>query len=514
MPNFSYLWSALATVFIMKCSFLLQRQFAYIGHYLAKELQATEGITSFSGYVYLRSSYQFLKTQKDVSYSTLLLDQDIHNEWQNEKIDLAYLADLEKRIGQPNLWPYLISDRVIMQEQLQREYPHDRLRYSHDDLLKMLQVRAKAIDAMMAKERPDVVFGIPPGGLGSMLFYHIAKSYGARTFYVAPSNLQNRYVLSEDYTTFSFVDADARNNADVLLTSEDGAWAREFLKNFREKPLPNFEKTTPTHQPVTRKQQFGFLTRPARAARALVEISRAIGNHFVSQDRHDYDYIHPFWQNVDLVKRKLRNLRGNDDLYDSFDPAVPFAFFPLHYEPELSLLVLAPQFTDQIHLIGQIARALPVGMSLYVKEHPAMVQYRPRSYYERLKKIPNVKLLSPTLSGFAVGPRAKLVATITGTVGWEACLFGVPVISFGHQNFNALSNVTHCSDLEVLPRLVKERLNASAYNETDVLVYLAALHKHSFDIDLKQLWEEERDQEKRRQGIAPLARALARAIKS
>jgi len=493
----------------MKCCFLLQRQFAYIGHYIARELREKHGITDFCGYVYLRSSHRFLTSQTDIAYSTLLLDQDIHERWRDERIDRTYLADLEQRIGLPNMWPYLIADRVIMQEQLVREYPHDRLRYSHEDLLKMLQVRAKAIDEMMERERPDIVFGIPPGGLGSMLFYHLARAHGARTLYVAPTNIPNRYVLSKDYTTFTNVDASCKNEADQLLASEHGSWARTHLETFRKAPVPNFEKTTPASQPVTRSQQF----RAKKIAKALKEILKTIRGHYASPDRKDYDYIHPFWQNADLVKRKLRNLRGVSDLYDRFNPAEPFAFFPLHYEPELSLLVLAPRFTDQIHLIGQIARALPVGMPLCVKEHPAMAQYRPRSFYKRLKKIPNVKLIPSTLSSFDVVPRAKLVTTITGTVGWEASLFGVPVISFGNQNFNALANVTHCTDLERLPYVIRERLHNPAYDERDVLAYLAALHKHSFEIDLKQIWEEETDQEKRRRGIAPLANAIAAAAR-
>jgi len=496
----------------MKYGLLLQRQFAYIGHYLAQTLQEKYGERDFSGYVYLRSSYNFLTSQKDIRYSMLLLDQEIHKHWKNEKIDRGYLDTLEQRIGLPTLWPYLIADRMLMQEQLVREYPHDRLRYSHEDLLKMLQVRAKAIDEMLTREKPDVVFGIPPGALGSMLFYHLARAHGAKTLYVVPANIQKRYVLTEDYTTFTPVDALFHEAKDELLSSEDGRWARDYLETFRSRPVPNFEKTTPTHQPVTRAQQFGFL-KPARALSAFTEIVRTAKQHHASEDRQDYDYIHPLWQNIDLLKRKIRNLRGNGDLYDRFDPEEPFAFFPLHYEPELSLLVLSPQFTDQIHLIGQIARALPVQMKLYVKEHPVMVQYRPRSFYKKLKAIPNVRLLPPTLTSFQITPRAKLVTTITGTVGWEACLFGVPVISFGRQNFNTLPNVSHCTDYARLPDVIRDRLQAPPADERDVMAYLAALKRCSFEMDLKQLWEEERNQEKRRNGIAPLADALMHATR-
>lgn len=491
----------------MKYGFLLQRQFAYIGHYLAQALKAGHGAADFCGYVYLRSSNHFLKNQKEISYSSLLLDQDLHEGWKNEKLDHVYLTDLEKRIGLPSLWPYLIADRVIMQEQMVREYPHDRQRYTHEELLKMLQVRAKAIDAFMEKEKPDVVFGIPPGALGSMLFYHMAKAHGAKAFYVVQTNLLSRWLLTEDYRTFTPVDNIFRAKREELLASKDGEWARDFLKKFRDKPLPNFAKATPMHQPVTRKQQFRFLN-PMKAVGPIREVIKAISRHLKSDERNDYDYINPLWQTWDLIKRKFRNLRGNDDLYDAFDPKEDFAFYPLHYEPELSLLVLAPAFTDQIALIRQIAKSLPAQMKLCVKEHPVMAQFRPRAFYEQLKKIPNVKLISPTLSGSQITPHAKLVLTITGTVGWEACLFGIPVVSFGHQNFNALANVTACRNFEELPLVIRRRLDVKDYDEADVVAYLAALYRVSFEMDLRQLWEEETNQEKRRNGMKPLADAL------
>ena len=64
----------------MKICFLLQRGFALIGHALAQILQDKHGINEFCGYVYLRSSYDFLVSQPDVKYTKLLLDEDIHNQ--------------------------------------------------------------------------------------------------------------------------------------------------------------------------------------------------------------------------------------------------------------------------------------------------------------------------------------------------------------------------------------------------------------------------------------------------
>ena len=83
----------------MKICFLLQRRFAYIGHYLAELLQERHGVEHFCGVVQTRASHEFLTTQKNIAYSALLLDEDIHKEYKSEKLDLDYLKQLERLDG-------------------------------------------------------------------------------------------------------------------------------------------------------------------------------------------------------------------------------------------------------------------------------------------------------------------------------------------------------------------------------------------------------------------------------
>ena len=123
----------------MKGCFVLQRRFAYIAHDIIVHLNKKYGLTQFCGYVFLRSTYEFLKTQKEINYTSLILDEDIHNRYKNEVIDMKFLSHLEKEYGVPNLWPYLAVDRIIMNDQIVREYPHSTSRYSHEDMLKILE---------------------------------------------------------------------------------------------------------------------------------------------------------------------------------------------------------------------------------------------------------------------------------------------------------------------------------------------------------------------------------------
>jgi len=494
----------------MKGCLLLQRRFAYIGHYIALELKQKYGIENFCGYVYLRTSLNFLKLQTDIRYSTLLLDEDIHERYKTEKLDPVYLTYLEKEFGIPFLWPYLAIDRVLMSNQLIREYPYNKPPFTHEEMLRILQVHAKVIIKMLEEEKPDFVFGSVVGGIGSMLLWNIAKKFGVKTIIVLPTCIRNSYILSEDPCTFTSIDAKYKNIE--ATNSPSRIVAKEFLEEFRKSPQPYFEKFTPRHQPVSRSKQFKFLN-PLKGYKSFATFFREIIKHLSSKEKYDYSYIGPWNYLRDTLKRKARNLIGTNDLYEPFDPQEDFAFFPLHYEPETSLLLQAPYYTNQAHLIGQIARSLPVQYKLVVKEHPQMVEYRPRSFYKELKKSPNVKIVSPKINSFAIIPFAKLITTIAGTVGWEGILLNKPVITFGHQFYNTLSSVKHCLDIENLPNLVNEAINTPRPNDDELINYLTAIFEDSETFELHRLWTEETDVNKKIEGVRPIAELLAKYLK-
>ena len=74
-----------------------------------------------------------------------------------------------------------------------------------------------------------------------------------------------------------------------------------------------------------------------------------------------------------------------------------YVYFPLHVEPEKVLHLGAPLYTDQIAIIRNIAKYLPIDYILYVKEHPGMENegWRDPKYFEKIKEIQNVQLIHP-----------------------------------------------------------------------------------------------------------------------
>ena len=495
----------------MKACLQLQRRFAYVGHAMAIAFKERYGIKDFCGYVYLRPSLEFLKSQTDIKYSGFLLDEEMFKKYKDEKLDLNFLKNLEKEYGLPNLWPYIELDRVVRYNLLLREYPHDTPYYSHEEMMRILQAEAKAMIKFIDDEKPDFIIFSVIASIGSLLLYSMAKKRGVRTFLFRTARVGTKYSITEDYNkmdyiekTFSEIKKGGKPYQDCVKQAE------EFLKKFRDNPSPHSVMDTPKKRPITRQKQFNFL--------AFNKIFKSAGwfiksfyVYFSDKNRNDHSTIKPWHIILDRIKRKVRVLIGFGDFYDEIDLSEDFAFFPLHLEPEMAVSLFAPFYTDQIWLIKQIARSLPVHYKLYVKEHPAMFGYRPRRYYKELKKIPNVKLIKPAVVSFDLIKNAKLLVTLSSTAGWEALLLKKPLVTFGNGLYNTISMVKKCDVIENLPQIIKEQLENFHYDENELISFIAAIFKESADINLVQIWDIEGDSkmEEKKEAVIPLVDLIA-----
>ncbi|MCK9309057.1 MAG: hypothetical protein M0P99_02155 [Candidatus Cloacimonetes bacterium] len=123
--------------------------------------------------------------------------------------------------------------------------------------------------------------------------------------------------------------------------------------------------------------------------------------------------------------------------------------FFLHLEPEASIMNRSV-YNCQIYNIKMLARYLPKGWMIYLKEHPAtfgpqpypylktMENYRSKEYYKELLSIPNVSFLDWKIPGSVLlsnkMKQVRAIATINGTVSLECLYQKKPVIIFGPEN--------------------------------------------------------------------------------
>lgn len=135
-------------------------------------------------------------------------------------------------------------------------------------------------------------------------------------------------------------------------------------------------------------------------------------------------------------------------------------FFALHQEPEIALLNISPDFNNSMELISWVSKSLPADTLLVVKENPWSFGVRPKSYYYRLAKIPNLVWAQPDISSLEWIQKSSLVAAISGTVGFEAVYYNKPVLSFGkHQIINYLPTVRYVDNFFDTRRSIERLLD-------------------------------------------------------
>lgn len=423
---------------------------------------------------------------------------------------MDFLQDLEKRIGIPTLWQYINVDRIVRSGQLVREYPYDTPSYTHEEMLKMVQVHAKRIAAFLDREKPDFLFTAQPGAIGTILLYHLARERGIPTLVVMFPGVEARTCLSRRYNRLTFVE-DAMQKHNSLAREKVPYWkeAEEFIKSFRSAPRV-YSQVYNAVPAATRSAHFKFLV-PRNFLRSIKTI---FGMYvYWRQNKDDYSAIHPVHHVLDRIKRKSRLLIGYDDMYGQLPSDVPFVFFPLHLEPEVAITLQSPFFSDQLAVVRHVAQSLPAGYKLVVKEHPQMLGFRPRSFFKELRKIPNVVVVHPRLRALDIIPRAELIVTLAGTAGFEAVLLKKPVVTFGEVFYNALSTVKRSLIPEELPGLVRSQLNHPRFDEEELTRFVAAILEESAEVDVPYLWTQESDEQKKREGLAPFVALVAKKIK-
>lgn len=161
----------------------------------------------------------------------------------------------------------------------------------------------------------------------------------------------------------------------------------------------------------------------------------------------------------DYVRKRKNLVRLPRAWFYNEPPATPFVYFGLHMQPESSIDVWAPFFSDQFAVIEMLARSIPPSHQLLVKLHHSDADNYSRTQLDRIRRLPGVKLVSPFASSRPFVDAAALIVAIQGTVALEAALVGKPVLKFGASRMLLLPSVTRVGALTDIPRQIREKLS-------------------------------------------------------
>ena len=192
----------------------------------------------------------------------------------------------------------------------------------------------------------------------------------------------------------------------------------------------------------------GFLQKIiAKVHEALVEARtdatvKSLGYHLTRQRQ----YLKPFR----YLSLRLR------PLFEQPVEGEKFVVYTLHKQPEASIDVFGADHADQAHVIKQITRHLPSNTWLYVKEHSNCIGDRTRKELLGIASLPGVRLIDPYCDIHELIRRSEAVISISGTVTFEAALYGKPAGTFSKMYFSGFSSITHLKDYSEISLLLQQ----------------------------------------------------------
>ena len=392
--------------------------------------------------------------------------------------DHDLLQSLEKDFGDPFLWNALLADRRIYNGILTKAKQDYAPRFSHTQMLCILQNAFTSILRFFDEIKPDVVVGgFTPVTFGEYVFYLIAKPRGIKYLNLNPTKILNYVTFSEEiYREFPHVVRDYNQYLQSDCRDTFCEDAEDYIKNKSRK----YEGVV-LYRPVFPWENWFF---------SVVKWPFIIVKYYLSKKHLDnqtrgahFDYFNKQILNPikDKAIRKILPYTSVDELANS-----QYAYYPLHVEPEIALSLFGREYLNQIELVRNISRSIPVTWKLVVKDHPAGVGRRNIRYYRKLLEIPNVVLVNHYIDSKNIIENAKMVFTVSGFSGFEAVLKKRPVITFGKTFYDTLPKcmVRNISALQTLPLAVRTLLGDYQYCENEIICLIAAIIKNSVQLNL------------------------------
>lgn len=465
---------------------------------MTKEIERLHPGSEFSAIVCARSDLmkQLDKIQnpKFKRYDWL---SSLEKKWLETPLNKEKLAKYERLLGTESLRRILIADREIGAGYVscgivERTKLIDLTIHNDDARWRYIIGLVDYFYTMFEKDRPDITFAYCVAGAVAMAMGEVARHLGILFTQPVFTRIGHYHIIDNNpYSLFSEVKktyTTAMKFPDTL--SEFLPKAKDFLQTFRNKPQKPQDTLTWIAIILKNTAIKGI------AKTIVIDLARwgAIvlglkGTRGVLRQRLGLEILKFNLANT-LALRKIAKKKHKCFSYNL--PMGDYIYYPLHVDPEASTMVLSPHHTDQVSIIEAISKNMPAGMKLCVKEHLPCAGKRPKGFYERIRNIPGVELLSPFLDNFAIINNTALIATITGSTGLEAIMLGKPVIVFGDVHYQiAEKGFVHHPNISVgLDKAIHFALSLSPAPEKNLTTYIASIMKEGIELSPDDLWFE------------------------
>lgn len=191
-----------------------------------------------------------------------------------------------------------------------------------------------------------------------------------------------------------------------------------------------------------------------------------------------------FWRELSKKNKFLRDIYRKYAVKPRQD--TKYIYFAAPYQPEAISNINQGCYEDPFLIIDILISVLPPGHIIYYKEHPNVFKdadkgalYRSKQYYDKLNSYEFVQMIPVDCNTFELIDSSLCVATVGGTVGWEAVVRGKPALTFGSIWYQGCKSVFTITNLKSAKDAMHEILDGFIPDPHDINKYAQAIYESS-----------------------------------
>ena len=438
--------------------------------------------------------YALCDGQKEVSEEIKqTLGNDLEEIWDLESEEEKWDLDnpiinykdklIDKYLGYDYLGKLIVSDRkigfgfvrgaLVRSDKMKDKISKNSIYYPRNYCLNLFYFINKILDL----SKPKVVFCYAIASSITLILADLCKIKGITFTTIKSSRIEDYFFIDTNYNARFEVIENKLNKKNKTINENN--LTKKIISKFYKSPLmPDYQVKKIE---FIKKNSFliMFLKVMKNFVRYLLSFIFSKNYEFYRLKRSFFEFKITF-NKLFIQKKYFKN---------ELPKKQKFIFFTLQVEPEASISIYSPYQSDQIGIIEALAKSAPSDMIIVVKEHIPMLGRRPKDYYKIISKIPRVLLINTYFNSIEILKKSEIVATISGTIAWEALMFKKKVMILGDSPYLCFKNgIVQARFYEDYSKAIKKLIDMQIVKDEEIKKFINCVLDISFKMDSGLIW--------------------------
>lgn len=415
----------------------------------------------FIGIVTTKQDMSFFENQKIIPFKKLIYYPDCYIN--KSDFSLEKLEKIEKKY-ELNLWSDVFTERSFYQ------YWTEFHEFTKEEIFTIIEKSSSFFIDILEEFEPKIILTQYIGeNISNLLLYKIGKKMKIKTIMPVPMFIHNKIILSDNLIGNEIINEykkniknfkdESQNYNEEYIKKENFAQTLKIQSSYNPNILTIIQKINYYKKRIFKDPELIYKNKGKTKIKLL---KNKIYRYFEIKNREKF-----------LNSNSIKNIEDEN-----------FLLFPMQSMPEAKVLTISPYYTNQITLIENIAKAIPINTILYVKEHPIqkVKLWRSVDDYKKIINIPNVKLIHPCVDSQKLISKSKCVILISGGMGFEALFHKKPIILFSEEIYQELSMVTKITTFNKLHIDISKAIKDFKFNNKELNALMKTINEQSITI--------------------------------